>query len=76
MFLGYSYGKSFEMLKVWLREIALSPTGEEALLQYPMEYHRRIPPINALAEMFFTLMGLQFLLFAMWFDMEANKHLK
>ena len=33
MFLDYSYGKSFEMLKVWLREIVLSPTGEEALLQ-------------------------------------------
>jgi len=33
MFLDYSYGKSFEMLRVWLREIVLSPTGEEALLQ-------------------------------------------
>lgn len=36
----------------------------------------RIPPINALSVMFFTMIGLQFLLFAMWFDMEANKHLK
>ena len=33
MFLDYSYGKSFEMLKVWLREIVLSLTGEEALFQ-------------------------------------------
>ena len=33
MFLDYSYGKSFEMFKVWLREIVLSPTGEETLFQ-------------------------------------------
>ena len=36
----------------------------------------RIPPINALAVMFFGLIGIQLLLFAMWFDMEANKNLK
>lgn len=35
-----------------------------------------IPPINALANVFLTFMGFQSLLFAMLFDMEANKHLK
>jgi|TARA_B110000116_G_C16299127_1_gene342929 hypothetical protein len=33
MFLDYSYGKSFEMFKVWLREIVFSPMGKEALFQ-------------------------------------------
>lgn len=35
-----------------------------------------IPPINALAVMFCLIMGFQMLLFAMWFDMESNKHLQ
>jgi glycosyltransferase involved in cell wall biosynthesis len=35
-----------------------------------------IPPINALAVMFCLIMGFQMLLFAMWFDMESNKHLR
>jgi len=35
-----------------------------------------IPPINALSLMFVTITGLQFLLFAMWFDMEYNRHLR
>ncbi|TYT75827.1 glycosyltransferase family 2 protein [Desulfobotulus mexicanus] len=35
-----------------------------------------IPPINALACFFSFMSGNQFMLFAMWFDMEANKHLK
>ena len=35
----------------------------------------RIPPINALAAMFTFVSATQFILFAMWFDMEANKHL-
>lgn len=35
-----------------------------------------IPSINALAAFSSFLASAQFLLFAMWFDMEANKHLK
>ncbi len=35
-----------------------------------------IPPINALAVMFSFMSGSLFTLFAMWFDMEANKDLK
>jgi glycosyltransferase involved in cell wall biosynthesis len=34
-----------------------------------------IPAINALALMMCLIMGAQFLLFAMWFDMEYNRHL-
>ena len=35
-----------------------------------------IPSVNALAAMFSFISAVQFLLFAMWFDMEANKDLK
>jgi glycosyltransferase involved in cell wall biosynthesis len=35
-----------------------------------------IPSINALAAMFSFMSASLFILFAMWFDMEANKHLK
>jgi hypothetical protein len=35
-----------------------------------------IPSINALAIFFSFIMGVQMLLFAMWFDMNANKHLR
>ncbi len=35
-----------------------------------------IPPINALAAMFSFMSASLFILFAMWFDMEANKDLK
>ncbi len=35
-----------------------------------------IPPINALAAMFSFMSANMFTLFAMWFDMEANKDLK
>jgi glycosyltransferase involved in cell wall biosynthesis len=35
-----------------------------------------IPPINALAAMFSFISASQFVFFAMWFDMEANKDLK
>jgi len=35
-----------------------------------------IPPINALAAMFSFMSASLFTLFAMWFDMEANKELK
>jgi hypothetical protein len=35
-----------------------------------------IPPINALAAMFSFMSSNLFILFAMWFDMEANKELK
>ncbi len=35
-----------------------------------------IPPINALAMFFSFTVGMQSLCFAMWFDMEYNKHLR
>jgi glycosyltransferase involved in cell wall biosynthesis len=35
-----------------------------------------IPAVNALAAMFSFMSASQFSLFAMWFDMEANKHLR
>jgi len=35
-----------------------------------------IPPINALTAMFSFISASQFILFGMWFDMEANKNLK
>ena len=35
-----------------------------------------VRPINALAFAFTVITGFQLLLFAMWFDMEYNKHLK
>jgi glycosyltransferase involved in cell wall biosynthesis len=35
-----------------------------------------IPPINALAVMMLLITGLQFLLFAMWFDMDYNRGLR
>jgi hypothetical protein len=35
-----------------------------------------IPPINALGALFSFISASQFTLFAMWFDMEANKDLK
>ncbi len=35
-----------------------------------------IPKVNFLAWMFAVIMGIQFILFAMWFDMDNNKHLR
>ncbi len=35
-----------------------------------------IPKVNFLAWMFTVIMSVQFILFAMWFDMDSNKHLK
>jgi len=35
-----------------------------------------ISAVNALADMFSFMSSSQFSLFAMWFDMEANKHLR
>jgi len=39
-------------------------------------FYNHIPPINALAAMFSFMSSNLFTLFAMWFDMEANKDLK
>lgn len=39
-------------------------------------FHGHLPPINALAAMFSFMSASLFTLFAMWFDMEANKDLK
>jgi glycosyltransferase involved in cell wall biosynthesis len=35
-----------------------------------------LPSINTLMFVFTTVLGVQFLLFAMWFDMEYNRHLR
>ncbi len=35
-----------------------------------------IPKVNFLAWMFSVIMGIQFILFAMWFDMDSNKDLR
>jgi hypothetical protein len=45
------------------------------VLYYWIAYDH-IPPINALAMFFSFISGTQSLFFAMWFDMEYNKHLK
>ena len=45
------------------------------LVWHALETHR-VPPINALTVVFFTLVGFQSMLFAMLFDMEANRELK
>jgi hypothetical protein len=37
---------------------------------------KSIPPINALMLVFCAVSGMQALLFAMWFDMEYNRHLR
>ncbi len=42
---------------------------------YWIEYDH-IPKVNFLAWMFAVIMGVQFILFAMWFDMDSNKHLR
>ncbi len=43
---------------------------------YYWYYFDHIPPINALAAFFSFMSASLFILFAMWFDMEANKDLK
>jgi len=44
-------------------------------IYYWIEYDH-IPKVNFLAWMFAVIMGVQFILFAMWFDMDSNKHLR
>lgn len=43
---------------------------------YYLGINGRLPPINTLAAMFSFMSSSMFSLFAMWFDMEYNKHLK
>lgn len=45
-------------------------------LIYIMDITHTIPPMNALALVFCTVMASQFLFFAMWFDMDYNKDLR
>ena len=47
-----------------------------ARLLYMWAVNGRIPPINALAVMFAMISSMQFLLFAMWFDMDYNANLR
>ncbi|MBN2790135.1 MAG: glycosyltransferase family 2 protein [Candidatus Delongbacteria bacterium] len=46
------------------------------MLYYAFVIGGNIPKINFLTWMLTVIMGVQFVLFAMWFDMESNKELK
>ncbi len=59
----YFLGAAFGFLSIAL-------AARMFLIWYLMSH---IPPINALATMFSFMSSSQFTLFAMWFDMEANK---
>jgi len=61
-FLGFLFG--FITICLFLRVFIL------------WHFSGHIPSINALAAMFSFMSASQFTLFAMWFDMEANKNLK
>lgn len=54
----------------------LTPILTIRLLYMWLIVGRNIPPINSLAILFSVVTGLQLLLFAMWFDMEYNDHLR
>ena len=62
----YAFGVIFNLLM----------TGLFIRLLYKWCLDGHIPPMNALAAMFCFMSSAQFILFAMWFDMEANKDLK
>ena len=61
-FIGFFFGFTFIILSIRL-----------CLVWYDTGF---IPSINALAAMFSFMSSSLFSLFAMWFDMETNKHLK
>jgi glycosyltransferase involved in cell wall biosynthesis len=50
------------------------------ILGLALVYHRLfvgiVSPTTALFAMFLVMFGVNFMLFALWFDMDANKHLK
>ncbi len=62
----YFFGVIFKILTIMLF----------VRLFYMWHLTGHIPPINALAALFSFMSASLFLLFAMWFDMEYNKHLK
>lgn len=64
----FFYGLAFSL-------ISLSPLILARII-YLWTKTGNIPRINALILMFALIAGLQSLFFAMWFDMEYNKHLK
>ena len=66
--LVFFYGLAFMLL------IAVIPLTGRMLWMWGTT--GQIPSINALACFFSIIAGLQSLFFAMWFDMEHNKHLK
>jgi glycosyltransferase involved in cell wall biosynthesis len=63
----------FYTLSIFLLGIALPILSIRMIYYWISAGH--IPPINALAVMVLLITGLQFLLFAMWFDMDYNKSL-
>jgi glycosyltransferase involved in cell wall biosynthesis len=56
--------------------LGLATLGLAVRLFYVWAITGRIPSVNALAMMFAAIAGLQSGFFAMWFDMEDNKHLR
>ena len=56
--------------------IALSTPLFIRMAYYAIVVGGNIPKINFLTWMMTIIMGVQFILFAMWFDMESNKELK
>jgi glycosyltransferase involved in cell wall biosynthesis len=63
----------FYIMCFLLLAFSIPLAGRMFLLWY---LNGNIPPINALAVMFSVITGLQLFLFAMWFDMEHNRHLR
>jgi glycosyltransferase involved in cell wall biosynthesis len=51
-----------------------APFSARLFFRWAMDGH--IPPINTLMVMFCGITGVQFLLFAMWFDMDYNNRLR
>ena len=64
----------FYVLAIWLLGTALPLLTARLLMMWATK--GEIPSINALAAIFVLITGLQFLLFAMWFDMEYNRDLR
>ncbi len=63
----------FYMTALLLTMVAIPLTGR--ILYLWLYLHQSIRPINALGTGFTIIMALQFLLFAMWFDMDYNRNL-
>ena len=45
------------------------------ILYFVFVLNANVPPVNGMTFVFCAISGMQALLFAMWFDMEYNRHL-